>query len=100
MIVVNGKISALDIKETLRYLGYAGVKSTDGIEWLISECVSLILPVLAPKAVYTTFPLSRGEGVELDLGFATASVSITMSSSDGSSKKRGSSLTGTSSPGL
>lgn len=70
MIVVNGKISALDIKETLRYLGYAGVKSTDGIEGLISECESLILPVLAPKAVYTTFPLSRGEGAELDLGFA------------------------------
>ena len=70
MKVVNGKISALDIKETLRYLGYAGVKSADGIEGLISECESMILPALSPKAVYSSFPLERGEGVNLDLGFA------------------------------
>ncbi len=70
MKVVNGKISALDIKETLRYLGYAGVKSADGIEGLISECESMILPSLSPKAVYSSFPLERGEGVNLDLGFA------------------------------
>ena len=70
MNVVSGRIEALDLKETLRYLGYAGVASTEGIEGLISECEGLILPVLAPKAVYRAFPLSRGEGVELDLGFA------------------------------
>ena len=30
--VLSGKIEELDMKETLRYLGYAGVKSADGIE--------------------------------------------------------------------
>lgn len=70
MVLLNGKIEKLDIKETLRYLGYAGVKSAEGIEELISECEELILPVLAPKAVYEVFPLTRGEGEELNLGFA------------------------------
>ena len=69
-MVLTGKIDKLDIKETMRYLGYAGVKSADGLDGLIAECEGLIQPVLAPKAVYDVFPLTHGEGEALDLGFA------------------------------
>ena len=48
MKVVTWRPPALDRRETLRYLGYAGVKSTDGMEWLLDECETLIMPVLAP----------------------------------------------------
>ena len=68
--ILSGRIEKLDIKETLRYLGYAGVKSVEGIEQLLAECEGMLMPVLAPKAVYDVFPLTRGEGDFLDLGFA------------------------------
>ena len=68
--VLTGKIEKLDIKETMRYLGFAGVKSAEGMEELLSECENLILPVLAPKAVYEVYPLTRCGGEALDLGFA------------------------------
>lgn len=71
MKVISGKITQLDRKEALRYLGYAGVKSAQGIEDMFEECENLILPVLAPKAVYAPFPLAKGENNLLDLGFAT-----------------------------
>src|SRR5699024_9639118 len=64
--VLSGKIEELDMKETLRYLGYAGVKSADGIEGVMEECRGMILPVLAPKAVYEEFPLIHGEENRLD----------------------------------
>ena len=70
--VLSGKIEELDMKETLRYLGYAGVKSADGIEGVLEECRGMILPVLAPKAVYEEFPLIHGQENRLDLGFAKA----------------------------
>lgn len=71
MKVVTWQLPALDRKETLRYLGYAGVKSTDGMEWLLDECEALIMPVLAPKAVYAPFPLEFLGGERMNLGFAT-----------------------------
>lgn len=71
MKVVTWRLPALDRKETLRYLGYAGVKSTDGMEWLLDECEALIMPVLAPKAVYAPFPLEFLGEERITLGFAT-----------------------------
>lgn len=71
MKVATWRLPALDRKETLRYLGYAGVKSTDGMEWLLDECEALIMPVLAPKAVYAPFPLEFLGGERINLGFAT-----------------------------
>ncbi len=71
MKVVTWRLPALDRRETLRYLGYAGVKSTDGMEWLLDECEALIMPVLAPKAVYAPFPLEFLGGERMNLGFAT-----------------------------
>lgn len=71
MKVVTWRLPALDRKETLRYLGYAGVKSTDGMEWLLDECEALIMPVLAPKAVYAPFPLEFLGEERMNLGFAT-----------------------------
>ena len=68
--LLSGHIEQLDMGETLRYLGYAGVKNGNGIEGLLEECEKLLLPELAPRAVYDVFPLRRGEGEELDLGFA------------------------------
>lgn len=68
--LLYGKIEKLDIKETLRYLGYAGVKSAEGAEELIAECERLILPVLSPAAVYEVFPISFGGGNKIDLGYA------------------------------
>lgn len=68
--LLSGHIEQLDIKETLRYLGYAGVKDVSGIEGLLEECEKLIVPELAPRAVYDVFPLTHGEGEALDLGFA------------------------------
>lgn len=53
--ILSGRIEKLDIKETLRYLGYAGVKSVEGIEQLLAECEGMLMPVLAPKAVYEIF---------------------------------------------
>ncbi len=70
---LSGHIEQLDLRETMRYLGYAGVKRADGMESLISECEKMILPELAPRAVYSVYPFSReGEGEEevLNLGFA------------------------------
>lgn len=71
MKVVTWRLPALDRRETLRYLGYAGVKSTDGMEWLLDECEALIMPVLAPKAVYAPFPLEFLGEERMNLGFAT-----------------------------
>lgn len=68
--VLSGKINQLDVRETLRYLGYAGVKSAEGMEDVMSGCERMIMPVLAPKAVYDVFPLNRGGDNQLDLGFA------------------------------
>lgn len=69
MKVVRGKITAIDRREAVRYMGYAGVKSAQGIEDVIEECEALLLPVLSPVAVYAPFPL-KAEGDALDLGFA------------------------------
>ena len=71
MKVVTWRLPARDRRETLRYLGYAGVKSTDGMEWLLDECEALIMPVLAPKAVYAPFPLEFLGEERMNLGFAT-----------------------------
>lgn len=71
MKVVTWRLPFLDRKETLRYLGYAGVKSAEGIEGLLNECEALIMPVLAPKAVYAPFPLEFLGGERMNLGFAT-----------------------------
>ncbi len=77
MKVISGKITRPDKRETLRYLGYAGVKNAQGMEELLAECEALILPQLAPKAVYEAYPLSRGADGRLDLGFASVqSVSL------------------------
>lgn len=70
MKVISGKIAQPDRKETLRYLGYAGVSGAQGMEELLCECERLLIPVLAPKAVYSAYPVTRGEGCSLDLGFA------------------------------
>ena len=68
--LIEGKLDGIDLPETMRYLGYAGVRSASGMEGLMAECEALILPALSPRAVYDVFPLKRGEGEELDLGFA------------------------------
>ena len=47
--VLSGKIEELDMKETLRYLGYAGVKSADGIEGVLEECRGMILPCVGAQ---------------------------------------------------
>ncbi|MDE6867996.1 MAG: Vitamin B12 dependent methionine synthase activation subunit [Clostridia bacterium] len=66
----------LDRKETLRYLGYYGVKEDSVISGVIDECEKLILPALRPAACYAAYEISREEGV-LDLGFArTASKAL------------------------
>ena len=58
----------VDRKETLRYLGYYGVKDTCGIENELDECEKLLIPALSPKACFEEFCISRGD--MLDLGFA------------------------------
>ena len=68
--LLNGSVERLDIREVLRYLGYAGVRSAEGMDDVMSECEKMLLPALAPRAVYDTFPLKCGENDELDLGFA------------------------------
>ena len=73
--VITGK-GKIDRKETLRYLGYYGVKDESGLNEVITECEKLILPALRPAACYATFDIVR-EGDILDLGFAkTASKSL------------------------
>ncbi|MDE5943769.1 MAG: Vitamin B12 dependent methionine synthase activation subunit [Clostridia bacterium] len=59
----------LDRKETLRYLGYYGVKEEAAVSGVLDECEKLILPALRPAACYAVFDISRGDGV-IDLGFA------------------------------
>ncbi len=66
--VINGK-GLLDRRETLRYLGYYGVKEEGGLSGVIDECEKLILPALRPAACYALFDITRGGGV-LNLGFA------------------------------
>ncbi|MDE7265462.1 MAG: Vitamin B12 dependent methionine synthase activation subunit, partial [Clostridia bacterium] len=56
-------------KETLRYLGYYGVKEEAAVSGVLDECGKLILPALRPAACYAVFDISRGDGV-IDLGFA------------------------------
>lgn len=73
--VITGK-GRLDRKETLRYLGYYGVKEEEGISEVLDECEKLIAPALRPAACYKLFDIVR-EGGCLDLGFAkTASKSL------------------------
>ena len=73
MKVIRGSLDHIDRKEALRYAGYAGVAGvTAGEESaaLFDECERLLLKELSPAAVYECFPVRRGEGNELDLGFA------------------------------
>lgn len=57
-----------DRRETLRYLGYYGVKEDDGLTELLEECEKLIVPVLAPRACYAVYDVALGDTI--DLGFA------------------------------
>ncbi|MDE6441956.1 MAG: Vitamin B12 dependent methionine synthase activation subunit [Clostridia bacterium] len=64
MLELCGK-GVVDIKQTLRYLGYSGGEVP---EELLSECRNLILPELNPRAVYEVYDVNRDGGI-LDLGF-------------------------------
>lgn len=66
--VITGK-GRIDRKETLRYLGYYGVKEENSLNGVIEECEKLILPALRPVACWSVFDIVREEGV-LNLGFA------------------------------
>lgn len=73
--VITGK-GRTDRKETLRYLGYYGVKEEGSLSGVLDECEKLILPALRPVACWSLFDIVR-EGDELNLGFAkTASKSL------------------------
>jgi hypothetical protein len=67
MIFTEG-VGRVDIRETMRYLGYYGVKDAGDMQAVIDECKDIILPVLAPVACYECYPITRG--TLLDLGFA------------------------------
>lgn len=67
MLEISGTVR-IDRKQTLRYLGYYGAKSTDGIQAELETCEKLILPALSPRACFEEFAISRGD--MLDLGFA------------------------------
>ncbi|MCD7729304.1 MAG: Vitamin B12 dependent methionine synthase activation subunit [Clostridia bacterium] len=66
---LSGKITKIDKKQTMIFLGYAGVKDLDGAEKIYAECEQMILPVVAPKACYELFDIGFNGG-EIDLGFA------------------------------
>lgn len=68
MITLSQGEGRIDRKETLRYLGYYGVKDAGGIEDVFNECERLLLPALTPKACYAEYEIVRGE--RLNLGFA------------------------------
>lgn len=82
--VITGK-GRIDRKETLRYLGYYGVKEETGINALLDECEKLILPALRPVACYSLFDIVR-EGDELNLGFAKTSSKSLSKNLDGCKK--------------
>ncbi|MCD8372371.1 MAG: Vitamin B12 dependent methionine synthase activation subunit [Clostridia bacterium] len=67
--LLNGKVDAIDKKQTLLFLGYAGVNNLDGVEDVYRECEKMILPALAPKACYRLFDIGF-DGNVIDLGFA------------------------------
>ena len=69
--ILSGEIKKLDKKQTLRYLGYYGVESLNGIEAAYSECEKAALECIQPRACYGVFDIVIGENEgELDLGFA------------------------------
>ena len=67
MLEISGT-GRIDIKETLRYLGYYGAVGKDAIQAELDACEKLIIPALSPKACFEQFSISRGD--MLDLGFA------------------------------
>lgn len=67
MLEISGT-GRIDKKQTLRFLGYYGANSTDGIETELEECEKLLLSALSPRACFEEFAISRGN--MLDLGFA------------------------------
>ncbi len=68
MITLLNGAGRIDRRETMRYLGYYGVKDEGGLQGVFDECEKLLLAALAPKACYGEYPVVRGE--RLDLGFA------------------------------
>lgn len=69
--ILSGELKNVDKKETLRYLGYWGVESLNGIESAYSECEKAALKAASPRACYATFNVQAGEREgELNLGFA------------------------------
>ncbi|HIU00460.1 MAG TPA: Vitamin B12 dependent methionine synthase activation subunit [Candidatus Coproplasma excrementavium] len=73
MNVIRGKLDYIDRKEALRYAGYLGIAACEAgkeSSALFDECEKIMLETLSPAAVYSPFPLSRGEGAHLNLGFA------------------------------
>ena len=58
----------VDIKETLRYLGYYGGANFEDMQSELEACEKLITPALAPKAYAEEFKIVRCGG-KLDLGF-------------------------------
>lgn len=70
MMRLTGRISAIDRRETLRYLGCPpGAPADDGTEGLIEECGRELLAAQSLSAVYALFGVTR-RGSSLDLGFA------------------------------
>lgn len=70
MEILNGKITSLNKKEALRYLGYYGAQNIDGLEEVFSECEELALAAISPKAVYAVYDIEKLGGGKLNLGFA------------------------------
>lgn len=68
MITMLEGACRVDRKETLRYLGYYGVKYGGDLEEILCECEAFMLSAAKPRACYESYPVKIGEFI--DLGFA------------------------------
>lgn len=75
----------VDIKETMRYLGYYGGADFEEMQGELEACEKLITPALAPRACAEEFRISRNSG-KLDLGFCTTESKSLSKNLEGCSK--------------
>lgn len=70
MNLLEGKLTAIDVGQTLRFLGGTGRTVPEELATVYGECEKLILDAVKPRAVWREYPLDRGADGTLDLGFA------------------------------
>ncbi len=70
MNLLEGNVTALEVRQTLRFLGGRGESVPEDMAAVYAQCEQMVLRAVRPRACWQEFPVSKGADGFLDLGFA------------------------------